>query len=146
LKKPCSALTRGQKQHLHTTIKLESRTKPDFSLRAEPACDLKGGEAHQVGGSWSFLTDGYGLAGPYSYRSDYEVFKPLRPIHGYPAAIAMTTDGRDSGRCGLIVGVSDKLIVNFELVTGLNPSAKPCAVTKKVAAAAVATMKKEAGS
>jgi hypothetical protein len=146
LKKPCAVLTHSQIRHLHKTINMATGTKPDFKVTAEPACGLIGGKnvAHEYGGSWSFLTDGYGLASDYSHRSSFGVFEPLGRLHGYPAVIASV--GKTHVDCTVLVGVSDRLAVKFTMEVGLHPPVKPCTATKKLAAAAVATMKKGAGS
>jgi hypothetical protein len=146
LKKPCSVLSHRQIQHLHKTIEMATGTKPGGIGGPEPGCSLVGGTnaAHEYGGSWSFLTDGYGLASVYSQRSSFGVFKPLGRLHGYPALIAFAAPS--DVRCTVGVGVSDKLAVTFTMKVGLNPPVKPCTATKKLAAAAVATMKKGSGS
>jgi hypothetical protein len=146
LKKPCAVLTHSQIRHLHKTIRMATGTKPGGVGGPEPGCSLVGGKnvAHEYGGSWSFLTDGYGLASDYSHRSSFEVFKPLGRLHGYPAII--DSDIKTRVDCTVLVGVSDKLAVKFTMLVGLNPAVKPCTATKRLAAAAVATMKRGSGS
>jgi hypothetical protein len=147
LKKPCSVLSHSQLQRLHRMIEMATGTKPGGIGGPQPGCSLVGGTnvAHEYGGGWRFLTNGYGLASVYSNGpSFYDVFKPLGQLHGYPAVIAFI--GQPDRRCTVLVGVSDKLAVMFSMLVGLNPPVKPCVATKKVAAAAVATMKRGSGS
>jgi hypothetical protein len=61
-------------------------------------------------------------------------------VDGYPAVFTEGSDGRATGHCGLIVGISDTLTFDV-LESGRLDAEGACARAKQVAAAVVTTMK-----
>ncbi len=142
-KAPCSVLTAAQLQQLN--VAAAGQPKVDDPLG--PACDWHDQNGpSKIDLGVGFVTAGQGLAGPYSQKSNYEVFEPQQDIGGYPALIAMTDDARPQGDCQILIGVTNKLALSIEglLKTGVDKSpdmSNPCPRVRAVAEAVIATIK-----
>lgn len=71
----------------------------------------------------------------------YPDFEKVKPIYGYPAFIANTSqDARSNGSCQIAFGVNDKIVVSAGVMFTLRSD--PCQSARAVAKAAIQTMKK----
>jgi ABC-type Fe3+-hydroxamate transport system substrate-binding protein len=87
------------------------------------------------------LANKNGLSDVYDTRANNEYFEPTE-ISGYPAVYAASLDARKSGKCGLFVGVTDRLAVNILVQYDNGPGAsEPCPVAQKVGEAMIETLK-----
>lgn len=141
------------------TAKLEA--DPCSALSASATADLgvegPGTKRKSTGGvecSWNYpevttgaltiaaLTDSAdGLNDIYAQQDRSAYFEPTE-IGGYPAVLADRRDDRSNGRCGLYVGVSDKLAfwATTQIDKGADKSA-PCPIAEKLAESAVQTLR-----
>lgn len=87
------------------------------------------------------LANKNGLSDVYDTKANNGYFEPTE-ISGYPAVYAASLDGRNSGKCGLFVGVTDQLAVNILVQYDNGPGAsEPCPVAQKVGEAMIETLK-----
>lgn len=134
-----------------TTLTATQATDLNLPSTGEPT-DIVGG----VGCEWDnretrghvlvgFVTGNpKGLSNIYAAneRGEYPYFKPLQDVNGYPGVVADVEDRRPRGVCGVIVGVTDKLVVDIVLhLSAANVGQKdPCEVVVDVASMALQTM------
>jgi hypothetical protein len=142
-KSPCSMLTAAQLQQLT----ISSAGQPDLTDALGPVChwhDQTGTSKMNL--TVYIVTAGQGLSGPYSQKSNYQVFEPQPDIGGYPGLIAMTDDARPQGDCQIGIGVTNKqeITVEGQLKTGVDKSpdmSNPCPRVRAAAEAVIATIK-----
>jgi hypothetical protein len=102
-----------------------------------PACAW-GGNAQSVSIAWLTGNKG-GLSDTYR-RRDLDAYFIETMVDGYPGVFVASNDLRDSGECGIAVGVSDTLSFYATAVGRLDAEGS-CDLAKQVAAAAIATVK-----
>ncbi len=138
---PCSAVTPAQVQAFGL---------PGVSGRTNPgavgtACIWLGTSTPaKMSPGIAILPDGTSLSSVIAKKdSTYQVFEQLPDIQGYPAYIALVSDGRASGSCELLVGVSDSRTIGstFQSSTGSPKFADPCGAATEFASLAITTIK-----
>ena len=137
---PCQALTQNQAQSLGLPASGAPRDMPLGN-----ACEWR--KSGSTGSATVHFLDrnANGLSAEYQANEDgkYAYFNVLPLIEGYPAVATDIVDGRDGGRCTVVVGVSDKLAVEFPISLALDSigNTDPCETAAKVAGLALQTMK-----
>lgn len=108
---PCSMLTLSQLNQLGITGKPHKARKG-----AIPVCTWDNGIG-KPSASVGVIPNPDGLSAIYKedkQRGKFEYFKPVDPINGFPAVIALIDDGRKSGDCSYDIGLNnadDALVV-----------------------------------
>lgn len=143
LENPCLALTAGQTGELGV-----SQTGEPSEEKLGKVCTWRNPETH--GSTAIRMIEKYrrGLSGAYSAdkRGEYIYFEPLEPIEGYPAVAYDNVDVRDTGGCGLAVGVANDLMFDVALQLSTQSVAEkkdPCEVAVVVAGMMLRTMKEK---
>ncbi|RJQ84342.1 DUF3558 domain-containing protein [Amycolatopsis panacis] len=135
---PCSALSPAQA----TEFIGATRSSKDPSSIA-PICTWF--DRHNSGVSLGFLPGQGGLATTYknSVGSTTGYFQGTPDVSGYPAVFSAVHDDRDDGGCQIAVGVTNGEVFTVGSVLNKNsPSySDPCSLVRKVAEAAVTTIK-----
>lgn len=136
---PCAALTREQVSGFGFTGPGTPQTEGAIAEQAGPGCYWQG-TVEEVGTIGVIYMTGNenGLADMYGTRDRYDYFEETT-VSGYPAVIGDTTDGRDIGRCGIAVGVSDSLYFVALEQGDLDPVGA-CERAEQLAAAVISTM------
>lgn len=132
---PCTSLTGAQLS--------DFGVNPPGDLRGEDGVFPPGCGWHGDGASISvgWLTDNEnGLSDTYR-RRELDAYFIETTVDGYPAVFTDGTDGRPSGRCGIVVGVSDTLTFYAVENGGQLEGDAACSRAKQVAAATLATVK-----
>lgn len=138
---PCLALTAEQAQSL--TLPAEGKPR-DMPLGN--GCEWN--NPNDTGSVTVHFSDRdpRGLSAVYQAHEDgkYAYFEVLPPIEGYPTVAIDVIDDRDSGRCTVVVGVSDEITFEVPITQSLeNIGVKdPCEVAILAAGMALQTMKK----
>lgn len=137
---PCRALTPAQAQELVVVA------GEPYDGALGDACKWKSSDDRLAYVDVRFLTeDPRGLSALYSANEagGYAYFDELEAIEGYPAVTRDGTDGRDDGRCTVVVGTSNEDA--FEVVLRLSQvnvgKLDPCDTAAMVAGMALRTMK-----
>jgi hypothetical protein len=136
---PCQSLTTAQAQELVVV------TGEPYDGTLGNACKWKSSDDRLAYVDVRFLTDDpRGLSALYQANEDgaYVYFDQLDPIEGYPAVTRGGTDGREGGRCTVVVGTSNEDA--FEVVLRLSQAnvgeLDPCETAAMVAGMALQTM------
>lgn len=137
---PCTVLTQSQLRTLGITAQPEPR--PDDP--AGPVCEWREG-IDGVNTGINFIPNKDGLSDLYAAKKEgrFQVFEPIAPINGFPAALDLLTDSRSRGDCGYAVGFNDHDAVL--IVLSERPGGNPCDDVKQVALSITKTVK-EGGS
>ncbi len=132
---PCTALTSTQLNQLG--VNPPGRARGNDGVE-EPGCSWHGtGTSVSIG--W-ITANPNGLADSYRGR-DREAYFIETTVDGYPAVFVDRTDGRATGRCGILVAVSDTMTFYTAENGGQLVGDAACTRAKEVAAAALATVK-----
>jgi hypothetical protein len=136
---PCAALTQEQVAGFGFTGPGTPQTEGAIADQVGPGCIWQG-TAEEVGSIGVTYLTGLenGLADVYGTRDRYKYFEETT-VSGYPAVVGDTVDGRDIGRCGIAVGVSDSLAFSALEQGDLDPVGA-CERAEQVAAAVIETM------
>lgn len=136
---PCAALTQEQVAGFGFTGPGTPQTEGAIAEQAGPGCIWQG-TAEEVGSiGVTYMTGNEnGLADMYGTRDRYKYFEETT-VSGYPGVVGDTADGRDIGRCGISVGVSDSLYFRVLEQGDLDPVGA-CERAEQVAAAVIETM------
>jgi hypothetical protein len=139
---PCRALTADQAQSLTLPSVGERREAP-----LGKACTWENADTRGLVEVHFMDRYPYGLSAEYQANEDHKwaYFEQLPSIGGYPAVSRSRFDDRNTGKCTVVVGVSDEII--FEVPVRLSPenvgSKDPCQLASMVAGLALQTMKKD---
>lgn len=136
---PCAALSQEQVAGFGFTGPGTPQTEGAIAEQAGPGCIWQGtvDEVGSIGVGYLTGLDN-GLADIYGTRDRYKYFEETT-VNGYPAVVSDTVDHRDSGTCGIAVGVSDSL--SFSALVQHDPDATgACERVEQVAAAVISTM------
>jgi hypothetical protein len=131
----CTSLTDAQQ----ATFKVGAG-KPHGGGDLPPGCGWFGDEG-SISVAWLSQNEN-GLADTY-LRRDEDAYFIETTVDGYPGVFTDFTDGRSSGRCGVVVAVSDTMTFYASVNNGPVGDAG-CEKAKQVAAAVLTTV--EAGS
>jgi hypothetical protein len=132
---PCASITPARLANFAVNPPGEVR-----ELEGVPqGCDWNGNDG-SIGIDWLYQNKG-GLSDTYRGGSDLNAYFIETVVDGYPGVFVDGTDGRPSGRCGIVVGVSDTLTFYVQVFNGQLGADGSCAQAKQVAAAALATVK-----
>jgi hypothetical protein len=138
---PCSAVTATQVQAFGLSG-VSGRTNPGA---VGAACIWLGTSTPaKMSPGIAILPDGTSLSSVIAKKdSTYQVFEQLPDIQGYPAYLALVSDGRKSGSCELLVGVSDQRTIGstFQSSTGSSKFSDPCGAATEFAGLAITTIK-----
>jgi hypothetical protein len=138
---PCGAVTPAQVQAFGLSG-VSGRTNPGA---VGAACIWLGTSTPaKMSPGIAILPDGTSLSSIIAKKdSTYQVFEQLPDIQGYPAYIALVNDGRTSGSCEHLVGVSDQRTIGstFQSSTGSAKFADPCRAAAEFADLAITTIK-----
>lgn len=136
---PCAVLSRQQVAALGANV--EGEPSSAASTRASgPGCFWNPRGASKTVGV-AFLTPNVnGLADTYTQhaRGFFAFFEPI-VVDGYPGVLSDTLDQRDSGSCGGVVAVNDKLTVSVGRQGGNGRQA--CEDVKRIASEVLTTLK-----
>lgn len=130
---PCSSLTPTQLNSFEVNPPGDLRKGEGIN----PGCGWHGSLA-SISVGWIVLNEG-GLSDTYRGR-ELEAYFIETTVDGYPAVFVDRTDGRSSGRCGIVVGVSETLTFYAVDNSHLDADAA-CARAEQIAAATIATVK-----
>ena len=132
---PCSLLTTAQLRSLAVNPPGEL-TELDG---APDGCNWHGADG-SFGIGWLKENEG-GLSDTYRRGPEMNAYFIETSVDGYPGVFADGTDGRPSGVCGIVVGVSDTLTFYAQVSNGKLDADQSCTYAKQVATAAIATIK-----
>lgn len=141
LTQPCAVLSPSQLRDFN----LPSTGKPDLdsavARNVGPACTWLNSEAGNLVGVNFITGNPNGLDDLYRghQQGQFRGYWTETTVEDYPAVFFDATDGRPSGRCGLAVGVTDKLAVGINEHGRLKE--KSCDRAKLVASVVVQTLK-----
>lgn len=140
LRNPCSTLTRDQVINTLRLLPQGERIDEPSGPRCRWSDPSKGSAADLI--FYTSIKDG--LSNTYQTQHNRDVFEPMEPIQGYPAVIAMTLDGRPSGRCSIEIGLSDQLTAQIGATVSRSKIGKsePCQAVRMVADLMLTTMKR----
>lgn len=143
LTQPCAVLTQAQL----TVFSVSRPGKPDtegaVAKNAGPGCVWHTGAPLDSTISIGFMTGNKkGLSDTYRGRSRFEYFEETT-VDGYPSVFNDIVEGRPSGQCNLVVGISDTLTF-LAREEGRLVGQAVCDRAKQVAAAVIATLKASA--
>jgi hypothetical protein len=102
-----------------------------------PGCTWHGDDG-SVSIGWLTNNKG-GLSDTYRGR-ELEAYFLETTVENYPAVFVDDDDGRDNGRCGLVVGISDTLTYYVTVETNLDAEGS-CGLAEQAATAAITTIK-----
>lgn len=132
---PCALLTPEQL----ATFGVSQPGEEETGVDGDRACDWRADTVTSIFGIGWLAGNENGLSDQYRVR-EREAYFEETTVDGYPAVFVDATDGRPSGRCGLVVGITDTLtFVTSE--QGRLDAQGACDRVKQVAAAAIATIK-----
>ena len=136
---PCQALTAAQTRKLN----LPPSGTPEKGRPLGNACIWSNTETLAEAEVHFSDKDPRGLSALYAVKDQYAYFEELPPIDGFPAVARSGVDDRDTGRCSVVVGVSDE--VTFDVPVRLSDAnvgkRDPCEAAVQVARMALETMK-----
>ncbi|WP_245574010.1 DUF3558 domain-containing protein [Amycolatopsis nigrescens] len=135
---PCSVLTPAQLGQLGVPAQGEKTAGPTgprcrwYEQATSAAATIQWVEATKRG-----------LTAAYEHRGEYDVFKPMADINGYPTvAYGLKTDAA-GGACAVLVGVTDELAYQAGIVQSRDNrgTEDPCEVAHTVAGMMLETIK-----
>jgi hypothetical protein len=129
---PCTSLTDEQRTAFNV-----GAGKPHGGGNLPPGCGWFGDDG-AVGVGWLEQNEN-GLADTY-LRRDEDAYFVETEVDGYPGVFTDLTDGRPSGRCGVVVAVSDTMTFYASVNAGPVGDAA-CDKAKQVAAAILDTVR-----
>ena len=135
--KPCTALTQAQLDRLGVADQQQG-TEPTGQY-----CRWSNDRGGYV--NLAFVAGQGGLSAVYggSEAGQYKLFEELPEVAGYPAVIAMLTDERKPGDCGIAIGVDDDITLSVGTAQSLEKvgTGDPCQVAVGVAEQILETVK-----
>src|SRR6476469_1028962 len=143
-KDPCKSLTADQAEYL--TLPRTGRPTENEVLGV--GCDWRNEQTRGDVQIVFLVDDPRGLSPEYDAdkRGEWEYFKELPNIEGYPAVIRLGTDDREIGHCTVVAGAADDMA--FETILRLSQAnvgqKDPCDKASEVAGMALKTMKEQA--
>lgn len=140
LTEPCSVLSQNQLATFDVSRPGIPTTTGAVAEHSGPYCSWHAAAELASTIGVGFLTGNEnGLSDTYRGRDQFGYFVPTT-VEGYPAVFVDGSDGRDSGRCNITVGISDQLAFRASEHGRLDAQGS-CDRARQVAAAALATLK-----
>lgn len=141
---PCAILSADTLKELNIGRPGKPDTDSELAKTVGPSCTWNNDD-QPLSKSYGF---GLITGNPHGISDIYRTGKKSFPgyfepteVTGYPAVYADTADGRDSGNCNLVVGISSSVAFRVGIGASKDVGAKSCDLVKQLAATVIQTLK-----